>query len=98
MYDYGNAVTNMQHYRQPIPPIYDMTSIPKDLPLFLSYGAKDFLSDVEDVKILLDKFKDHDEDKLVVQFIEDYAHLDFIRGLNANQVVYNPLIAFFKLH
>ena len=98
MYDYGNGHANTKHYGQPAPPIYDMSSIPNGLPLFLGYGGKDKLSDVDDVKILLDKLKDHDKDKLVVRFIEDYAHMDFVRGVNANQVVYNPLISFLKLH
>ena len=98
MYDYGNGDENTNHYGQPAPPIYDMTGIPNDLPLFLSYGGNDLIADVDDVRILLDKLKDHEQDKLAVQLIENYAHLDFVRGVNANQVVYNPLIAFFELH
>lgn len=97
MYDYGNEDDNMNHYGQPTPPVYNMTRIPNDFPLFLSYGGKDLLSDVEDVKLLLDNLKDHQGDKLVVQFVEEYAHADFVFGENANQVVYDPLMAFFKL-
>ncbi|CAK9134761.1 unnamed protein product [Ilex paraguariensis] len=98
MFDYGSKEENMNHYGQPTPPNYNMASIPNDLPLFLSYGGKDALSDVNDVQTLLDTLKDHDADKLVVQYREDYAHADFVFGVNANQVVYNPLMAFFKLH
>ncbi|CAN6701926.1 unnamed protein product [Malus baccata var. baccata] len=98
MYDYGNEDTNMEHYKQPTPPVYNMANIPKDVPLFLSYGGRDALSDVNDVGLLLDNLKDHDKDKLVVEYIEDYAHLDFIMSVNANQLVYDPLLAFFKLH
>ncbi|RVW13315.1 Triacylglycerol lipase 2 [Vitis vinifera] len=82
---------------QPTPPAYNMTNIPNDLPLFLSYGGKDMLSDVNDVQVLLDSLKDHDGDKLVVQFREDYAHADFVMAVNAKQAVYDPLMAFFKL-
>ncbi|KAK6919294.1 AB-hydrolase lipase domain [Dillenia turbinata] len=97
MYDYGNANDNMEHYGEPTPPLYNMASIPEDFPLFLSYGGQDTLSDVNDVKVLLDNLKDHQPDKLIVQYIEDYAHADFVFGVNAYQVVYNPLMSFFKL-
>ncbi|XP_062103604.1 triacylglycerol lipase 2-like [Humulus lupulus] len=98
MYDYGNVVENMKKYGKPSPPSYNMSSIPNDIPLLLSYGGKDQLSDVNDVNVLLEKLKDHDQDKLVVQLVEDYAHLDFVMGVNANKVVYDPLMDFFGLH
>ncbi|KAI8008900.1 Triacylglycerol lipase 2 [Camellia lanceoleosa] len=98
MYDYGSEDENNQHYGQPTPPVYNMASIPNDLPLFLSYGGQDLLSDVKDVKTLLATLKGHHADKLVVQYREDYAHADFVFGVNAKQVVYDPLMAFFKLH
>ncbi|KAK8505936.1 hypothetical protein V6N11_060028 [Hibiscus sabdariffa] len=97
MYDYGNAAENTQHYGQPTPPAYDMTSIPNDLPLFVSYGGEDALADVNDVKLLLGSLKDHDGDKLVVQYRNDYAHADYVMADNAKQDVYDPLIAFFRL-
>ncbi|KAH7520904.1 hypothetical protein FEM48_Zijuj08G0195200 [Ziziphus jujuba var. spinosa] len=89
---------NMNHYGQPTPPVYNMSSIPNELPLYLSYGGKDTLSDMKDVQVLLDDLKNHDKDKLVAQYIEDYAHADFVMGVNANKVVYDPLMAFFSLH
>ncbi|XP_062152938.1 triacylglycerol lipase 2-like isoform X1 [Alnus glutinosa] len=97
MYDYNNADENRRHYGQPTPPLYNMTSIPNDLPLFLSYGGADALSDVKDVKLLLDSLKDHDGDKLVVQYRDDYAHADYVMGENAKQLVYDPLMVFFRL-
>lgn len=98
MYDYGNDEDNNKHYGQATPPLYNITSIPNDLPLFLGYGGKDLLSDVNDVQTLIGALSEHDPDKLVLQYREDYAHLDFVYGVNANQVVYNPLMAFFKLN
>ncbi|KAI3457628.1 hypothetical protein Pfo_014291 [Paulownia fortunei] len=98
MFDYGSEDDNNKHYGQLTPPEYNMTSIPNDLPLFLSYGGKDLLSDVKDVQTLIDKLSDHDPDKLVLLYREDYAHLDFVYGVNAKQVVYNPLMAFFRLN
>nr|POE83690.1 triacylglycerol lipase 2 [Quercus suber] len=97
MYDYNDEVENIKHYGQPTPPVYNMTSIPNDLPFFLSYGGADALADVKDVKLLLDNLKDHDGDKLVIQYRDDYAHADYVMGQNAKQVVYDPLMAFFRL-
>ena len=95
MYDYINESENVEHYRQPTPPLYNMTRIPNGIPLFVSYGGKDMLSDVNEVQLLLDNLKDHQKDKLVVQYTEDYAHFDFCLAENANRVVYDPLMAFF---
>ncbi|KAA8530112.1 hypothetical protein F0562_004821 [Nyssa sinensis] len=95
-YDYGNANFNVQHYGEAKPPIYNMSNIPHNFPLFLSYGGQDALSDVKDVQTLLDNLKSHDPDKLSVQFVKDYAHADFIMGVTAKDVVYNQIVAFFK--
>ncbi|KAF3443385.1 hypothetical protein FNV43_RR13067 [Rhamnella rubrinervis] len=97
MYNYGDENENRKHYGQPNPPAYNMTGIPNDIPLFLSYGGADALSDVKDVHLLLDSLKNHHGDKLVVQYREDYAHADYVMAENAKQVVYDPLIAFLKL-
>jgi len=94
-YNYGWPV-NVMHYGEARPPVYNLSNIPHDLPLFVSYGGQDALSDVRDVMLLLDNFKFHDVDKLSVQFIKDYAHADFIMGVNAKDVVYNQVVAFFK--
>ncbi|KAL6960438.1 sterol esterase [Sarracenia purpurea var. burkii] len=97
-YDYGSMVLNMLKYGQTTPPVYDVSAIPNNLPLLLSYGGFDALSDVEDVQILLDKLKLHDPDKLSVQFVKEYAHLDFIFAVNAKDVVYSQVIEFFRKH
>nr|XP_027062872.1 triacylglycerol lipase 2-like [Coffea arabica] len=98
MYDYGNEDENNKHYGQPTPPVYNMKNIPKDFPLFLSHGGADALSDVKDVQHLVDNLKDHDKDKIVVQYIENYAHADYVMGVNARETVYEPLMAFFRLY
>lgn len=97
-YDNVNINENMKQYNQAIPPAYDFSKIPKDLPLFMSYGKNDYLSDVKDVEILLDKMKDHDKDKLVVQYVDNYAHMDFVMGNNTKQVVFDRVTAFIALH
>lgn len=98
MYDYENIEENTKHYGQPSPPVYDMTRIPNDLPLFVSYGGADALSDVKDVRLLLEILEGHEGDKLVVQYRDDYAHADYVMGQNAKKDVYDPLISFFRLN
>ncbi|RCV32747.1 hypothetical protein SETIT_7G028300v2 [Setaria italica] len=97
-YDYGNAADNTKHYGQATPPAYDVSAIPDDFPLFLSYGGRDSLSDVLDVGHLIHQaLKSHDGDKLTVQYLDNYAHADFVMAGNARERVYAPLMAFFKL-
>ncbi|WVZ85270.1 hypothetical protein U9M48_032217 [Paspalum notatum var. saurae] len=96
-YDYGDAADNTEHYGQATPPPYDVSAIPNDFPLFLSYGGRDTLSDTDDVKHLVQALESHDKDKLTVQYLEDYAHADFVMAGNAKARVYVPLMAFFKL-
>ncbi|CAA0823482.1 Triacylglycerol lipase 2 [Striga hermonthica] len=95
-YDYGSDESNSEHYGESSPPDYDLSKIPHDFPLFLSYGGEDALSDDKDVTTLLDALKNHDVDKLHVQYVEDFAHLDFIIGITAKDVVYNKVIDFFR--
>ncbi|CAL9127982.1 unnamed protein product [Musa textilis] len=97
-YDHGSSMANMAAYGQSSPPEYHMPNIPHHLPLLLSYGGGDMLSDVKDVQLLLNDLSNHDADKLVVQLVKEYAHLDFVMGVNAKQVVYDGLIAFFNNH
>lgn len=85
----------MAHYGESRPPAYDLGNIPRDFPLFLSYGGQDALADIKDVETLLDGLKLHDVDKLHVQYIKDYAHADFIMGITAKDIVYNQIIKFF---
>lgn len=97
-YDYGNDNYNLLHYGKYKPPRYNLSNIPRDFPLFLTYGGRDSLSDSKDVETLLDNLKLHDPDKLSVQYIKNYAHVDFIMGVNANMLVYDQVIMFFRRH
>nr|XP_010926726.1 triacylglycerol lipase 2 [Elaeis guineensis] len=95
-YNFENREINIENYGQSAPPIYNMSNIPNNLPLFLSYGGRDSLADVRDVELLLDNLKFHDGDKLTVQFVENYAHADFVMAINAAQIVYSAVMAFFN--
>ncbi|KAL6509178.1 hypothetical protein OROGR_022488 [Orobanche gracilis] len=95
-YDYGTH-KNRQIYGAAQPPVYDLSKIPPDFPLFISYGGQDALTNIKDVDRLLDTLKStHDKDKMQVQYIKEYAHVDFIMGVNAYDRVYNHIIDFFK--
>ncbi|XP_028771389.1 LOW QUALITY PROTEIN: triacylglycerol lipase 2-like [Neltuma alba] len=97
-FNYVRPDYNIMHYGEIMPPVYNLSNIPRDLPLFLSYGGQDALSDVIDVGSLLDYLKLHDVDKLSVQFVKDYGHADFVMGVNAKDIVYNSVLAFFRRH
>ncbi|CAN0881345.1 Triacylglycerol lipase 2 [Linum grandiflorum] len=96
MYDYDNEDDNMKHYGQPSPPVYDMAKIPTDLPIFLTYGGTDGITSEKDVQILLGTMNNHDGDNIVTQFVDNYAHADYVMAYNARQKVYEPLLAFLK--
>lgn len=95
-YDYGRLDYNFMHYGSISPPLYDLSKIPNNLPMFISYGGQDALSDKRDVWRLLDQLKSYKVGKLEVDFIEEYAHADFVMAINAKDLVYNKVTAFFK--
>ncbi|XP_024313889.1 triacylglycerol lipase 2 isoform X3 [Brachypodium distachyon] len=98
-YDYGNAKDNMKHYNQPRPPLYNLSSIPTHVPMFLTHGGQDFLGDVPDTRHLLRTLvRSHDSDNIEVLYVPDYAHADFVIGFNAPQLVYAPMVDFFQRH
>ncbi|KAM0886002.1 hypothetical protein ACQ4PT_029974 [Festuca glaucescens] len=96
-YDYGDASDNIKYYGQATPPVYNVSAIPDDFPLFLSSGGRDSLSDVQDVQRLEHALQSHDSDKLTFQYLADYAHADFVLAGNAKERVYQALMAFFRL-
>ncbi|XP_042495387.1 triacylglycerol lipase 2-like isoform X4 [Macadamia integrifolia] len=97
-FNYGSQEMNIEHYGQEKPPIYNLSNIPRNLPLFLGYGGQDNLADLVDVKKLLEKLKLHKIEDLTTLFINGYAHNDFPMGSNAKDKVYDPLISFFGRH
>ncbi|XP_047306181.1 triacylglycerol lipase 2-like [Impatiens glandulifera] len=98
MFRYKSDKVNLKHYGQINPPVYNMSRIRNDIPLYISYGGKDALSDVNGVKTLLASLKNHHPNKLVTQYLNNYAHADFVFGVNANKFVYYPLMAFIELN
>uniref|UniRef100_A0ACD5ZWS7 Uncharacterized protein n=1 Tax=Avena sativa TaxID=4498 RepID=A0ACD5ZWS7_AVESA len=95
-YDYMWPNINEEKYGQPDPPAYNMSNIPAGFPLFLSYGGQDELADPADVGLLLGDLMGHDRDKITVQYLEQFAHADFVIGTCAKDYVYNDVISFFN--
>ncbi|KAL6061418.1 Lipase [Balamuthia mandrillaris] len=89
MYDYGRA-GNLKHYSSPVPPQYDLSLMPTNLPIALYSGGKDLLADPTDVKNLIAKLPAHTYWKI----IPDYAHLDFAWALDANKLIYQEVLGF----
>ncbi|XP_078439168.1 lipase 1 [Wolffia australiana] len=92
-YDYG-LWGNLKHYMQSKPPEYDLTAIPKSLPVWVAYGGKDALADPIDVRCMIQSLRAEPE----TIYLNSYAHIDFIYGVNARSDVYEDLMRFSLSH
>ncbi|KAL1834683.1 hypothetical protein ACET3Z_004334 [Daucus carota] len=93
-YDYGNPATNMEHYGVPEPPAFDLQKIPRHLPLYIIYGGKDLLAVPQDVFHLLNELRSHRN--LRELYVDNYAHFDFIEGMNTKEIVYDDVVSFIE--
>ncbi|XP_071792325.1 gastric triacylglycerol lipase-like [Asterias amurensis] len=85
-YDRGSKEENMARYNQTTPPLYYPEHITTQVSLY--WGGKDWLADPEDVKMLIPKLQNLQENN----YIPQYDHLDFIWGTDAPYWVYEPII------
>ncbi|KAL5241759.1 hypothetical protein ACI65C_009169 [Semiaphis heraclei] len=92
-YNY-NKQKNLEKYGQPDPPAYDLTGI--TVPVGLYHAQNDWLSSMEDVKVLAGRLPNVVERK-VVPFPE-FNHLDFLWADDVKNIVYDDLIRFMKRH
>lgn len=87
MYDYGSPAENNRHYKQPTPPLYDISAVNVSTSVY--WGGKDLLADPTDVEeSILGKM--HSVKDYV--FVEQFDHLDFIWAMNANLLVYQHVL------
>jgi lysosomal acid lipase/cholesteryl ester hydrolase len=56
-YNFNSQEENKKRYGQGTPPVYQLSNIPRNLSLFVSYGGQDSLSDSADVALLLNDLK-----------------------------------------
>jgi lysosomal acid lipase/cholesteryl ester hydrolase len=91
-YDYGNAELNIQHYNQSHPPVCNVSAL--TVPTYLFSGGRDFLSDPNDVSLLLSQLNcvvAHEQ-------IAHWQHLDFIWSLDAASLVYSKIVDILHQH
>jgi pimeloyl-ACP methyl ester carboxylesterase len=87
-FDYG-AVGNLERYGQLTPPAYNLSAIPKDIPLAMYSGGNDLLADPTDVANLIKQLPAG----TYWHNIADYAHLDFTWAIDAFRVLYPDIIS-----
>jgi len=86
-YDYG-LIGNEKHYHETKTPEYTVDQF--NVSLIAYYGGRDKLADATDVQHLLELLPP----PLYLEYIPHYGHGDFVWGLDARSIIYDPLIDF----
>jgi pimeloyl-ACP methyl ester carboxylesterase len=92
-HDYGRE-ENLKRYGVEVPPPYDISLFPADLPTLLVSGGADSLANPEDVKSLLAQLPGNNEHI----FLPAYAHLDYMWSVSAHVELYPELLRFLNEH
>jgi hypothetical protein len=85
-FDYGSPQSNMDHYNQTEPPVYDLGLI--KTPIALYSASNDWLADPEDVQLLRKTLPNIVDD----YEIETWNHLDFIWAVDTKELLYDRMI------
>lgn len=88
-YDYGTS-GNLQLYNQATPPAYEVSKYPSSANTLFISSINDSLANVVDVAHLLTEVPAGFQ----VKTVQDFGHLDFVFGYNANRVVYDAVLEF----
>lgn len=91
-YDYG-WFRNLGHYGDFFPPSYELSNIPRSMPIMLAHGGQDQLADEMDVRHLMLELPPSSVTQVLL--VPQYAHGDFVLGLSARTLVYDKLLLFF---
>jgi len=90
MFDYG-PTENTKRYNQKTPPLYDLSKVKTKVALFSA--TNDYLADPTDFQRLKSELP---KNSIVKELnIEEYSHIDFIWGLNANEKLYKVILELF---
>ncbi|CAJ0950598.1 unnamed protein product, partial [Mesorhabditis belari] len=92
-YDFGNAQLNIAKYGQPSPPLYDFSKI--NAPTHLFWGDLDVFADKIDIENWLLPILNKQWLRNNIE-LPNFAHMDFVWGLNAANQVYMPIINFLR--
>ena len=87
-FDFGNQDENIEHYGSATPPLYNFENV--QVPVVLMAGDNDYLADVLDVYALSEVLPN--VQKFEVIDITGFTHFDFAIAIDADKVVYNPII------
>lgn len=95
MFDYGKT-KNLEKYGTEYPTPYNVDNLMNfTIPKYLFIGSKDYLANVDDYERLLDLLP---KESTFSYSIEDYAHLDYIWGVDANEKIYQNIIKIMEEH
>ncbi|XP_004409745.1 PREDICTED: lipase member M [Odobenus rosmarus divergens] len=89
-FDWGNETKNLEKGKQPTPVRYKVRDMM--VPTAVWTGGQDWLSNPEDVKMLLSEVTN----LIYHKNIPEWAHVDFIWGLDAPHRMYNEIIHLMK--
>uniref|UniRef100_A0A0N4Z945 Lipase n=1 Tax=Parastrongyloides trichosuri TaxID=131310 RepID=A0A0N4Z945_PARTI len=86
-FDFGSPQSNMKHYNQTTPPLYNLSNIDTDI--YLYWSADDWVADEVDIKDgIIDVIPSIKQNNC----LNDFNHFDFIYGLRARKEIYEPII------
>jgi len=89
-YDFGSNKTNMEHYNQTEPPLYDLSTF--DIPTYFFCGTRDAMVFGHDCKRQVRTILKINDEKTEYFKINGYNHADFIYGKNAYHKVYERIL------
>ncbi|CAL5209874.1 unnamed protein product [Lathyrus oleraceus] len=72
-YDYGK-LRNLKEYGNIKPPKFDLSRIPKSLPLWMAYGGNDALADITDFQHTLEELPSTPEVVYLEKFLQSFLH------------------------